>query len=297
MFAKNKKSDGLVKNKIRHLVKLAVVPHKKNEYRPHLIRHYGLLVIIFTVIGSQVIFSNVMADVVAGKQTDITVNTLLEQTNKEREQAGLVALKLNDKLNQAAESKARDMLDKQYWAHESPDNIQPWKWLETAGYKYSKAGENLAKDYVSTEAVMAAWMNSTEHRENILDPDYQDVGFAVVDGEYQGRLTELIVSFYGLSAMSAATNAQNSFFGAVLDRQRDAWSLFIVASKSITPLTVICLTLILLAIVVAMWSHFHRKKLPVKFQKSWKKHHGLYKSVGLLVFALATVLISATGQI
>lgn len=283
--------------KIRHLVRQAVVPNKKNEYRPHMIRHYGLAIIVFTVIGSQMIFGSVMADAVVGKKTDITIGSLFDGTNEERERAGVPTLKLNEKLNQAAKAKAQDMFNKQYWAHTSPDGVPPWKWLDDAGYNYSQAGENLAKDYASTEAVMTAWMNSTEHKDNILNADYEDVGFAVVDGEYEGKTAEFIVAYYALSAMSAATNTQQSFISAIFDNQQDIWSRFLVAFKSITPLTAICLVIIATAMFVAMWSHFHRHKLPVKFRKTWKRHHGLYKSVGLSVFALATVLISAGGQI
>lgn len=297
MSAKNAQLTRLKTGKIKHLFKITFVPHKNNEYRPHLIRHYGLVVVIITVIGSQFFFSSAMAEIVAGKQTDITVESLFEQTNKEREQSGIAPLLLDEKLNKAAKSKAQDMFDRQYWSHESPDGVKPWKWLESEGYNYSKAGENLARDYPSTEAVITAWMNSTEHRQNILSSDYKDVGFAVVDNEYGGRSAEFVVAFYGLSTASVVADSHQSFISAVLSSHYDFWSRLDVATKSITPLTMICLVMIMVAIIVAMWSHFHRRKLPAKFQRTWRKHHGIYKATGLFVFGLSVILIYASGQI
>lgn len=284
-------------NMVRNLVRQVIIPDEKNEFRPHLIRRYGLLLVFLTVIGAQFIYSGITADLVAGKKTDITVESLLDATNTERQRADLPLLMINHKLNQASNSKAQDMFKKQYWAHVSPDGVQPWKWLEDEGYDFSKAGENLAKDYTSTDAVINAWMNSVEHRKNILSPDYQDVGFAVVDGEYMNESSEFIVAFYGLSSANAIANTHRSFISAVLSSNNDIWSHFRLAVNSITPLTIVCLGIILIATIVSIWSHYYRHKLPENYRKNWKKHHGLYKSIGLIIFAFATILISASGQI
>lgn len=284
-------------NMVRNLVRQVIIPDEKNEFRPHLIRRYGLLLVFLTVIGAQFIYSGITADLVAGKKTDITVESLLDATNTERQRADLPLLMINHKLNQASNSKAQDMFKKQYWAHVSPDGVQSWKWLEDEGYNFSKAGENLAKDYTSTDAVINAWMNSVEHRKNILNPDYQDVGFAVVDGEYMNESSEFIVAFYGLSSANAIANTHRSFISAVLSSNNDIWSHFRLAVNSITPLTIVCLGIILIATIVSIWSHYYRHKLPENYRKNWKKHHGLYKSIGLIIFAFATILISASGQI
>lgn len=144
MKAKTKnqtKSLKRVVKRVHHAVKLAVVPHKKNDYRPHLIRKYGLAVVVFLVIGIQVGYNLSTVGKVLGVQSDITALSLLNQTNQARRTAGVGDLTLNDKLNQAAALKAQDMLTNQYWAHTSPDGVEPWKWFDDAGYKYSEAGK------------------------------------------------------------------------------------------------------------------------------------------------------------
>lgn len=294
MLGKSKKNKT---SRVKRLIRQTVIPNEKNEFRPHIIRRYGLLVVFLTVIGAQFIYNGITADLVSGKKTDITIESLLDSTNIERQKADLPLLTINHKLNQAASSKAQDMFKKQYWAHVSPDGVQPWKWLEEEKYYFNKAGENLAKDYSSTNAVINAWMNSVEHKKNILNPEYQDVGFAVVDGEYMNESAEFIVAFYGLSSGNAIANSHKSFMGAVLSTNYDIWSRFKVAVRSITPLTIVCLGIILIAIIISIWSHFYRHKLPDNYRKNWKRHHGLYKSIGLFAFFIVTILISASGQI
>ena len=136
---------------------MAIVPHHKNGYRPHLIRGYGLVALAFAVIGVQLGYNGATTGNVLGLQSDITINTLFDQTNQARVSAGVAPLLLNDHLNQAAYMKAQDMFAKQYWDHIAPDGTQPWKWFGDAGYNYDEAGENLAKGFTATDAVVTAW--------------------------------------------------------------------------------------------------------------------------------------------
>jgi hypothetical protein len=135
--------------------------------------------------------------------TDITPTELLVQTNAQRVANGLSPLVMNSKLNYSSSLKAADMFAENYWAHVSPSGIQPWYWFTKAGYTYSYAGENLAKDFATTAGVMTGWMNSPGHRANILNPHYVDVGFAVENGTLVGGQTTLVVAHYG--APAAAT--------------------------------------------------------------------------------------------
>jgi hypothetical protein len=81
----------------------------------------------------------------------------------------------------------------------TPDGKQPWSFVDTAGYQYEAAGENLAYGFGTSDQVMAAWMHSTEHRANILNANYQDVGFATANvTNYRGTGPEtVIVAMYG----------------------------------------------------------------------------------------------------
>jgi hypothetical protein len=298
--AKTNKSKKLIKTVVKranHNIKLAIIPHKKNDYRPHIIRRYGLAAIVFVVVGLQLGYNSATTGNVLGRESDITISSLLNQTNQQRTQSGEVNLKLNDKLNQAAYLKAKDMFAKQYWAHNAPDGTPPWKWFGDVGYNYDEAGENLAKGFTSTSAVMTAWMNSPEHKANILKNDYQDVGFAVVSGELNGKPTSLVVALYGMPAESAVAVAQTSFVGAVPTGQTNILTQFAVAFQSITPAVVGGLVLIALAIMVAVLTHLYRRKLPKSLRQSWYRHHGLYKATGMVSLGLIIIFLYGGGQI
>ena len=301
MKAKTNKSRKLTKSVIgraRHHIKMAVIPHHKNDYRPHLIRGYGLVAIAFIVVGLQLGYNGATTGNVLGRQSDITINSLLAETNQSRAQAGQNPLKINDKLDQAAYLKATDMFTKQYWAHNSPDGTTPWKWFGDVGYNYNEAGENLAKNFTSTSAVMTAWMNSPDHKANILKADYQDVGFAVVSGEMNNQPTLLVVALYGLSVNSAVAGVQTSFAGSMpTTGQSNVLTQFAVAFQSITPAVIGGLALIALAIIVSLLAHAYRRKLPKSLRQSWYRHHGLYKLVGLICFGLIIICLYGGGQI
>jgi hypothetical protein len=176
-----------------------LVPHKHNDHRPHLIRAHGLALIAVLIIGVQA-SANIMRPPslrVLSYATDITPIDLLTQTNQQRVAGGLPALHLDSRLNQSASLKAGDMFSEDYWAHVSPSGTQPWHWFTAAGYGYSYAGENLAKDFDTTSGAIQGWMNSPGHRANILNPNYTDVGFAVQNGTLVGGQTTLIVAHYG----------------------------------------------------------------------------------------------------
>ena len=144
---------------------------------------------------------------------------------------------------------------------------------------------------------MTAWLDSPEHKANVLKADYQDVGFAVVDGDMDGQPTSLVVALYGLSAESAVAGAQKSVASAVPTGQANILAQFAVAIHSVTPAVVVSLALIALAIVAAALAHAYRRKLPKSLRQSWYRHHGLYKVAGLMSFGLVVILLYGGGQI
>lgn len=135
--------------------------------------------------------------VFSGQALAQSSNTLIAFTNQQRVAAGLTPLVKNDELMASAQSKAQDMLAHDYWAHFAPDKTSPWDFIRAAGYTYMHAGENLAKGFTDNQSVVTAWMQSSEHRKNILDPSFQDVGIAVVQGQLLGHKTTLVVAHYG----------------------------------------------------------------------------------------------------
>src|SRR3989338_7182361 len=112
----------------------------------------------------------------------------------------MVNLELNPELSLAAEKKAEDMFARNYWAHNGPNGSTPWDFIKGAGYTYIYAGENLAKDFQNSNDVVQAWMKSPSHRENILRKEYQDIGFAVVNGVLNGEETTLVIQMFGVSS-------------------------------------------------------------------------------------------------
>lgn len=145
---------------------------------------------------------------VLGLTTDISANELLEQTNTQREQNGEKPLTLNSELVQAAQTKANNMVQLNYWSHDTPSGQTPWTFISAAGYKYQSAGENLAYGFSTTENLMSAWMHSPEHRANILDASYTQVGFGIVNAtSYQGQDPETLVDAMYADPASAAVVA------------------------------------------------------------------------------------------
>ncbi|MBN1263500.1 MAG: hypothetical protein JW991_04045 [Candidatus Pacebacteria bacterium] len=158
---------------------------------------------------------------VLGYAANISPDRLIELTNRERATRGLAPLENNSLLNEAARRKAGDMFSLDYWAHFSPTGRSPWAFFKETGYHYLFAGENLARDFNDSESVVAAWMESPSHRDNILGQDYEEIGIAVVDGQLEGLETTLIVQLFGspLSDSSVsveAKEARQSLIGPVL---------------------------------------------------------------------------------
>jgi len=96
--------------------------------------------------------------------------------NSERAKQGLGALANNWELQRVAETKARDLTDKNYFSHTSPTYGSPFDMMKSFGIKYSSAGENIAKGQRTPQEVMTAWMNSSGHRANILNSSYTQIG-------------------------------------------------------------------------------------------------------------------------
>jgi hypothetical protein len=132
--------------------------------------------------------------------TNMSVSDLTTYTNSARSANGLGNLSLNGKLNSSAQSKANDMIARDYWSHNTPDGVQPWWFFTQAGYSYSNAGENLAYGFSDSSSTVDAWMNSPGHRANILG-SYTEVGFGIASGaNYQGGENTVVVAHYATPA-------------------------------------------------------------------------------------------------
>jgi len=127
----------------------------------------------------------------------ISTSTLIDFVNSSRAQSGLAPLSVNEKLQSAALSKAQDMFANQYFAHTSPQGKTPWDFINQSGYTYVYAGENLAIGYNDNNELHTAWMNSPSHRENILNPNFKEIGIAQLSGTFDGLQNVIVVQTFG----------------------------------------------------------------------------------------------------
>jgi len=112
---------------------------------------------------------------------------MLELVNGERAKAGLNPLAADLRMSDVAELKSADMVQNQYFSHQSPVYGSPFDMLDRFGIRYRTAGENIACNR-DAEAAHAALMASRGHRENILNPQYTRIGIGIVDGGPCGKM-------------------------------------------------------------------------------------------------------------
>jgi len=107
---------------------------------------------------------------------------MLARVNDARKKTGVAPLRSNARLDQAAQRHAEDMLDRSYFAHESPEKKTVRERAHEAGYDWRAIGENLAEGQFSVDEVMDTWLRSPGHRRNILDPDFKELGVGLALG-------------------------------------------------------------------------------------------------------------------
>lgn len=168
----------------------------KNYLRTY---HPYLPLLLLVIIGLAINTFWTPTAAVLGESTALTSQTLMENTNIERSKQQARDLSINPSLKAAAQTKAEDMAAKDYWSHTTPDGLKPWAFIDASGYKYQAAAENLAYGFSHAPAIVYGWMNSDEHRRNMLNPLYQEVGFGIARApDFQGQgPTIIIVALYG----------------------------------------------------------------------------------------------------
>jgi uncharacterized protein YkwD len=110
---------------------------------------------------------------------------MLDLVNKEREAAGLSPLAPDPELTEVARAHSADMFARGYFAHVSPDGLDPFDRMKRAGVNFRSAGENLALA-PTVRVAHTGLMNSPGHRANILRSAFGRLGLGIVDGGYRG---------------------------------------------------------------------------------------------------------------
>lgn len=183
----------------KRLIKDLFIPSDSNDNKPKLLRpktivFYIILAIVIKIAVTGFLFASYPSP---AKLAAIVADRMVAMVNQSRVQNDTDVLEINTHLVAAAQKKAQNMIDEQYFAHNAPDGKRPWEWIDKGAYDYVFAGENLAMDFSEAEPLHEAFMKSPSHRKNILKPQYKEIGVAVVTGQMQGRETILLVEMFG----------------------------------------------------------------------------------------------------
>jgi hypothetical protein len=190
--------------RIRRSFKKCFIPHPENDHKPKILRFWNIAFVCALMIAAEIIFFAGPSYLISRSKLFgvIMVNALVDETNENRLTDHLSVLHINPLLQAAAQEKANDMASKGYFAHTSPSGLSPWYWFGKVGYDFTAAGENLAVNFSDSQDVTNAWMNSPEHRANIMNGNFTDIGIATAKGTFEGRPAVYVVQLFGLPALA-----------------------------------------------------------------------------------------------
>jgi uncharacterized protein YkwD len=144
----------------------------------------------------------------AGGRDAALESSVLQRINEVRHEHGLRPLRLSARLAAAAAQHSNEMGADGYFAHESVDGSAFWKrvvrWYPSQGSRSWTVGENLlwSSPDVTPGAAVTMWMNSPEHRANLLSRAWREIGLAAVHfdsapGTYGGRPVTIVTADFG----------------------------------------------------------------------------------------------------
>jgi uncharacterized protein YkwD len=134
---------------------------------------------------------------------------VLQELNAIRREHHLVPLKINARLTAASVQHSRDMVANGYFKHESADGSAFWKRVQRyygqGRYGYWSVGENLlwSSPDVDAKRALELWMESPEHKANILTAKWREIGISAVHaqaapGTYDGLEVTVITTDFGI---------------------------------------------------------------------------------------------------
>lgn len=124
---------------------------------------------------------------------DAARSEALLRINQERGRAGLAALQSSPVLDRVAQDHACDNATRGRISHTGSDGSQLGQRLRRVGYAFRRANENVAFGHSTASAVIAGWMHSPGHRQNILDRGTREFGLGLARAG-DGRLHWVMVS-------------------------------------------------------------------------------------------------------
>ncbi len=119
---------------------------------------------------------------------------MFKLVNQARSEANVPALLIDMELTKVARIKSQDMIDNDYFSHNSPKYGSPFDMMRSFGINYVQAGENIAGNQ-SVQEAHNGLMNSPGHRKNILSTDYTHIGIGIQKGgQYGYMFTQQFIS-------------------------------------------------------------------------------------------------------
>lgn len=119
---------------------------------------------------------------------------LLELVNEARADKGMEALSIDENLMKVARTKAKDMIDNNYFSHQSPTYGSPFDMMRQFDNAFKSAGENIAGNK-TVEGAFKAWMASDSHKKNILNSGFKVTGIGIESSATYGKI--LVQQFIG----------------------------------------------------------------------------------------------------
>ncbi|KKU76320.1 MAG: hypothetical protein UY00_C0015G0001, partial [Candidatus Wolfebacteria bacterium GW2011_GWA1_47_6] len=126
-----------------HLLKKYFIPGEHNDHKPHILRTEVVMFFFAVILLVEMIFllQVEMLHSRKGYFAQVLPSVIAGLANDNRQIDKLPRLQTSEVLQKAAQMKADDMAQKGYFAHNSPEGVTPWYWIDRAGYKYDYAGE------------------------------------------------------------------------------------------------------------------------------------------------------------
>lgn len=116
---------------------------------------------------------------------------VVELVNNERAKQGIAPVTIDALTMEAAMVRSQELV--KYFSHDRPDGRSCFTALDEQGVTYDRAGENIALGFNSPAAVMNGWMNSSGHRANILNADYEQMGIGYIKSGGVGYWVQLFI--------------------------------------------------------------------------------------------------------
>ena len=115
---------------------------------------------------------------------DDFINEILKLVNEQRKANNIAELSYRNNIQECADIRADEIIT--LFDHTRPDGTDCFTVFDEKGIKYTTVGENIAQGYIDPASVMEEWMDSENHKKNILSPDFTGmaVGIAEKDGTY-----------------------------------------------------------------------------------------------------------------